>query len=73
MAGKPPINQPIRSAASLDPNLARENHGEMFQGITLPRHDLALLELPHFEMLREPGELLRGQIGEDLDLAKILD
>jgi len=43
------------------------------RGFSLASHDLARLE-PHFlEMLRQPGELLAGQVREDLDLAQIVN
>ena len=45
----------------------------MVRRIALPGQDLSRLEAPFLKLFRQPGELFLGQVGEDLDLAQIVD
>ena len=66
-------NNRIGAASPLDANLPLQNHGEIVQRFTLPGHDLSRLETPLLEIFRQPGEVVLGEIREDLDLAQIVD
>jgi hypothetical protein len=57
----------------LHPKLPFEDDGEIVQWFALPAHDLSRLETHLLEMLRQPVELFKGQVCEDLDLAQIVD